>query len=472
MSTVNPEVLHRIVKAYDIRGRVADELTPAVMRALGSATAQVLEDRHAPIAVGYDMRDSSPQLAQAFSDGVRDAGRDVIDLGLVSTDMVWFASGALMVAGAMITASHNPPSDNGVKLCRPGAKPISIATGLAEIRDLALAPQLPGSGNAALAVPRGVLTAQNIYDRFVTHVRQVSGIAKPVTLSVVVDAGNGMAGLVWPLVSEAFAIPTDPLFFALDGQFPNHPANPLEAANLRWLQQRVINTSAAVGFAFDGDADRVFAVDELGETVSASVMGAVLAQWMLELSPGATVLANAITARCVEQAVVDAGGQLERTRVGHSFIKADMAATGAVYAVEHSGHHYFRDHYGADSGVIAAVMFLVILADSGLTVSELVAPFRTAVSLGEQSFTVRDPSEAVATVTAFWQPHGLITTLDGVTVSLRNGWLNLRPSNTEPVVRLNIEADDAKTVDLWRRETLRALTDAGCLHLTNGGTHA
>lgn len=471
MSTVTPEVLHRIVKAYDIRGRVADELTPPVMYALGSATARVLEDQHAPIAVGYDMRESSPELAAAFCDGVRDTGRDVIDLGLVSTDMVWFASGALMVAGAMITASHNPPSDNGVKLCRAGAKPVSITTGLAQIRDLALTPTLPAAG-AATASQRGVMTSQNIYDRFVAHVRHASGFDKPITATVVVDAGNGMGGLVWPLVSEAFEIPTDPLFFALDGQFPNHPANPLEEANLQWLRDRVVDTQAAVGFAFDGDADRVFAVDEHGEPVSASVMGAVLAQWMLRLSPGATVLANAITARCVEQAVVDAGGQIQRTRVGHSFIKADMANTGAIYAVEHSGHHYFREHYGADSGVIAAVMFLVALADSGLPVSELVAPFRSGVTLGEQNFTVSDPVAAIEAVTVFWQSQAEITTLDGVTVSFPNGWLNVRPSNTEPVVRLNIEADDAQTVAHWRTETLRALTDAHCLHLSDGGHHA
>jgi len=471
MSTVTSAVLHRIVKAYDIRGRVADELTPSVMRALGSATARVLEDRHAPIAVGYDMRESSPALAEAFRDGVRDTGRDVIDLGLVSTDMVWFASGALMVAGAMVTASHNPPSDNGVKLCRPGAKPVAITTGLAEIRDLALTPTLPAAG-LALAPQRGAITTQDIYDRFVAHVRHVSGLVDPVTVSVAVDAGNGMGGLVWPLVSEAFGIPTEPLFFALNGQFPNHPANPLEEANLRWLRDHVVSTKAAVGFAFDGDADRVFAVDERGEPVSASVMGAVLAQWMLRLSPGATVLANAITSRCVEQVVAEMGGQIERTRVGHSFIKADMAKTGAIYAVEHSGHHYFRDNYGADSGVIAAVMFLVALSDSGLPVSELVAPFRTGVTLGEQNFTVSDPVQAIEAVTLFWQPHAAITTLDGVTASFPNGWLNLRPSNTEPVVRLNIEADDAKTVAHWRQETLRALTDANCLHFDDGGHHA
>lgn len=471
MSTLTPAVLHRIVKAYDIRGRVADELTVPVMYTLGGATARVLDDRHEPIAIGYDMRESSPILAQAFADGVRDSGRDVIDLGLVSTDMVWFASGALMVAGAMITASHNPPSDNGVKLCRPGAKPVSITTGLAEIRDLALTPLLP-TIDGAQTVKRGTVTTQNIYERFVAHVKQVSGVVDPITLPVVVDAGNGMGGLVWPLVSEAFGIATDPLFFALDGSFPNHPANPLEEANLRWLQERVKSTDAAVGFAFDGDADRVFAVDENGEPVSASVMGAVLAQWLLKLWPEATVLANAITARCVEHAVPDVGGQLQRTRVGHSFIKADMATSGAVYAVEHSGHHYFRDNYGADSGVIAAMMFLVALAQSGLTVSELVAPFRTGVSLGEQSFTVRDPAEAVAAVTAYWQTQGTITTLDGVSVAFSNGWLNLRPSNTEPVVRLNIEADDAATVARWRTETLRALTDANCLHLNDGGHHA
>jgi len=462
------EVLHRIVKAYDIRGRVADELTVEVLYALGRAAAHELGEPHTPFAVGYDMRESSPALAQAFRDGVQDAGRDVIDLGLVSTDMVWFASGALNVSGAMITASHNPPSDNGVKLCRPGAKPVSITTGLAAIRDRALLPMLPVTAGAA----RGLVTAQTIYDRFVQHVKVVSGWQEKLDIAVVVDAGNGMGGLVWPLVRDAFSIRTDELFFALDGRFPNHPADPLNTANLAWLSQRVVSTNAAVGFAFDGDADRVFAVDEQGEPVSASAMGAVLAQWLLRSAAGATVLANAITSRSVSRAVSDAGGILERTRVGHSFIKQDMARTGAVYACEHSGHHYFRGHYGADSGVIAAVMFLIALADSGKTVSELVAPFRTDVSLGEQSFTVSDPNEAVAVVTAFWASRGTLTTLDGVTVSLPNGWLNLRPSNTEPVVRLNIEADDEQTVARWRNETLRALTDANCLHSNHGGHHA
>jgi phosphomannomutase len=468
MSTVTPAVLHRIVKAYDIRGRVDDELTEPVAYALGRAAAQVLDDPHTPLAVGHDMRTSSPVLAEAFMNGVQDAGRDVISLGLTSTDMVWFASGVLQVAGAMITASHNPPSDNGIKLCQPGAKPVSITTGLATIRDLALTPTLP----LAASQVRGTRQQQVVYDRFVAHVATVSGWREPLDIPVVVDAGNGMGGLVWPLVSDAFSIPTDALFFALDGNFPHHPANPLDVANLAWLSGRVIATKAAIGFAFDGDADRVFAVDENGEPVSASAMGAVLAQWLLRTTPNATVLANAITSRSVERAVTAAGGTLERTRVGHSFIKQDMARTGAIYACEHSGHHYFRANFGADSGVIAAVMFLQALAQSGVTVSELVAPFRTDSALGEQSFTVADPQHAVAVVAAFFEQHGELSYLDGVTVSLPQGWLNLRPSNTEAVVRLNIEANDADTVARWREQTLRALTEAHCLHSPNGGHHA
>lgn len=467
MSALDPAVLHRIVKAYDIRGRVADELTVPVMYALGRAAAHVLEPGHTPIAVGHDMRASSPALADAFSQGVQDAGRDVIDLGLVSTDMVWFASGALLVPGAMITASHNPPSDNGVKLCGVRAKPVSITTGLAELRDLALQPQLPVN----LPTP-GVRRHESIHSRFAQHVASVTGYDRHVDIPVVVDAGNGMGGLVWPLVADALNIPTDPLFFALDGTFPNHPANPLEQANLAWLSARVRETNAALGFAFDGDADRVFAVDEHGEPVSASAMGAVLATWFLAKHPGATVLANAITSRCVAEAVSAHGGTLERTRVGHSFIKQDMARTGAVYACEHSGHHYFQANFGADSGVIAAVLFLQALYESGKSASELLAPHRRDVSLGEQSYTVSDPTVALDAVTEAFSSVADITTLDGVTATFANGWLNVRASNTEPVVRLNVEGDDATTVSMWRQQTLDAMMDAGCLHLPHGGHHA
>lgn len=467
MAVVDATMVHQIVKAYDIRGRVADQLTPDVMYALGFAAAQVLDDPSGPIALGYDMRESSPALADAFAEGCQDAGRDVLDLGLVSTDMVWFASGAHNIAGAMITASHNPPSDNGVKLCGPNARPVSITSGLATIRDIALQPLTP-----VRAAARGTRSTTSVHAAFAAHVHAVVGWESPVSLTVVVDAGNGMGGLVWPLMRDAFAISTDELYFTLDGTFPNHPANPLEEANLAALRARVVETGADVGFAFDGDADRVFAVDEQGAPVSASAMGAVLARWLLRQHPGAPVLANAITSRCVERAVDAAGGELIRTRVGHSFIKDVMAKTGAVYACEHSGHHYFRENFGADSGAIAAVMFLRAVADGGVPVSELVAPYRVDASLGEQSFAVTDATVAMDAVVRQFAARGTATELDGVTVTFADGWLNLRPSNTEPVVRLNIEAHDAATVAAWRTEVLDAMTRAGCLPVSEGGNHA
>ena len=445
------EVLARVVKAYDVRGLVDTELDATLMYALGRAAAEVLA---APrFAVGWDMRDSSSRLAAAFIDGVRDHGVDVIEVGLASTDTVYYASGALDAAGAMVTASHNPPTDNGVKLCRPGAAPVSIDTGLAEIRDLAARSAPPP------VAERGRLTRRDVTEAFAAHARSFVDPDALGTVHVVVDAGNGMAGHLWPRVVDGTPVVTTPLYFELDGRFPNHPADPLDPANLVDLAAEVRGVGADLGLAFDGDADRVFAVDEEGRTVSSSLVGAVVAERLLVDEPGGVVLHNLICSRAVPEAVRSAGGTAVRTRVGHSFIKAEMARTGAVYGVEHSGHHYFRDNFRADSGVIAALILLEAVAAVGGPLSRLVAPHDRYASSGEASLRVTDPAAALDEVAAAFADRGDVDHLDGLTVDTGPAWFNLRPSNTEPLLRLNVEGRDDSTMRRLRDDVLRVVAD-------------
>jgi phosphomannomutase len=447
------EVLDAIVKAYDVRGLVDTQLDADLTRRLGAAAAQVLAEPGQRLVVGHDMRPSSPRLVDAFVDGVTSQGVDVVDIGLASTDQLYFASGTLDAAGAMFTASHNPAAYNGIKLCRAGAVPVAIDTGLSEIRDLAAAPA------PASAPTTGTRQQEDLLDRFAAHVRSFIDVDVLRPIDVAVDAGNGMAGHVWPAVVEGLPISTTELYFELDGTFPNHPADPLDPANLVDLQEAVRQGGHALGLAFDGDADRVFAIDETGRPVASSLIGAVVADRLLRRHPGATVLHNLICSRTVPETIERAGGDAVRTRVGHSFIKRRMAETGAIYAVEHSGHHYFRDNFRADSGVITALVLLEAVADADAPLSEVVAPYDRYVASGELNFTVADQEAAITTVADSFADRGASDREDGLTVVTGAGWFNLRPSNTEPLLRLNVEGDDEPSMAALRDE-VAALLDA------------
>ena len=449
--------LARIVKAYDVRGLVDTELTPDVARALGTAAAIELASPGASFIVGRDMRPSSPALVAAFTEGLTVAGVDVIDVGLISTDGVTFASGELGAPGAMFTASHNPAPYNGIKLCRAGAVPVAIDSGLARIRDLAIEVLAVGPDAVAggVAASRGARSELELLPRFAAHVRSfLTGDVELDGMRIVVDAGNGMGGLVWPAVTEGLGLDTVPLYFELDGTFPNHPADPLDPANLRDLSARVVAEGAVLGLAFDGDADRVFAVDASGRPVDSSLVGALVATRVLAREQGGTVLHNLICSRSVPEAIVAAGGLPVRTRVGHSFIKAEMSRTGAVLGVEHSGHFYFRDNHRADSGVIAALMLLEAVAAAGGSLADAVAPHDTRVRSGERNLRVTDTAAALDLVRAAHADRAP-DELDGLTVDLGPVWFNVRPSNTEPLLRLNVEGSDRDAVE----RTVTDLTD-------------
>lgn len=437
-SPTDRERLDRVVKAYDIRGLVDDELDVRLVQRLGAAAAAVLVEPGGRFVIGRDMRPSSAAWVDAFVAGVTAAGVDVVDIGLASTDQLYYASGTLEAAGAMVTASHNPPTYNGIKLCRAGAVPVAIDSGLAEIRDRA------ASGAFEDPTGTGARAHRDLLADFGAHVRSFIDVSLLREVSVAVDAGNGMAGHIWPAVVEGLPIETNPLYFELDGTFPNHPANPLDPANLEDLQAAVVAGGHAIGLAFDGDADRVFAVDEQGSAVASSLIGAVVADRLLLRDPGAIVLHNLICSRTVPETILAAGGQPVRTRVGHSFIKERMAATGAIFAVEHSGHFYFRDNFRADSGIIAALVLLEAIAVADAPLSEVVAPYDRYHGSGELNLEVADPHGAIRAVAgAFVDRAAAHDTEDGLTVDLGDRWFNLRPSNTEPVVRLNVEAADA-----------------------------
>ncbi|MTV26008.1 phosphomannomutase/phosphoglucomutase [Nitriliruptoraceae bacterium ZYF776] len=440
-------MLAAIVKAYDVRGLVDGQLTPELVHDLGTAAAETLADG-GPFVLAHDMRPSSPVLVAAFAEGLQGQGVDVIDLGLASTDLLYYASGVLDAPGAMFTASHNPAGYNGIKLCRRGAVPVAIDTGLGELRDRVLA-GVPGPRPTG---ERGGREQRDLLDDFAAHVRSFVDVDALRPVEVAVDAGNGMAGHVWPAVVDGLPIATTALFFELDGSFPNHPANPLEPANLVDLQRVVRAGGHALGLAFDGDADRVFAVDETGAPVASALVGAVVADRLLARHPGATVLHNLICSRVVPETVRAAGGTPVRTRVGHSFIKRRMAETDAIYAVEHSGHFYFRDHYRADSGLVAALVLLEAVAAADAPLSEVVAPYDRYPSSGELNYEVEDAAAAVETVATAFADRGEADREDGLTVVTPTGWFNLRPSNTEPLLRLNVEGDDLDAMTRLRDE--------------------
>ena len=423
-----------IVKAYDVRGLVGTQLNEEVAEALGRAAAVELHGEG--IVVGRDMRPSSVDLAEAFMRGARAQGVQTIDIGLASTDLLYYASGRLGLPGAMWTASHNPVEYNGLKLCRAGAEPVGIETGLALIRDRAASGQFPQ------ADAEGAHRTADLIDEFAQHVRSFIDVDALKPLKIAVDAGNGMGGLVVPPVFDGLPVDLVPLYFELDGTFPNHPANPIEPENLVDLQRAVTEHGCQLGLAFDGDADRMFAIDERGEPVNPSLVTAVIADVMLERHPGETVLYNLICSRTVPETIEAAGGNAVRTRVGHSFIKQVMKDTGAVFAGEHSGHYYFRENFRADSGLIAAVILIAALSRSGGTTSALVAPYDRYVQSGEVNTAVLDANQAMETVVAAFAGEGEADWADGLTVTGDGWWFNLRPSNTEPLLRLNVEASD------------------------------
>ncbi len=448
--------LSALVKAYDVRGLVPEQLDETVARAIGAAFADLVGS---DVVVGHDMRPSSPGLARAFAQGVTDRGFAVTAIGLCSTDGLYFASGHLERAGAMFTASHNPAQYNGIKLCRSGARPVGADTGLTDVRSAA--ERYLGSGVPAVA-ETGTVREQDLLPAYAAHLRSLVDLTGIRPLKVVVDAGNGMAGLTAPAVLgtaaglPALPLEVVPLYFELDGTFPNHEANPLEPANLADLQAAVTAHGADAGLAFDGDADRCFVIDELGRPVSPSAVTALVAAREIarERAAGrsATVLHNLISSAAVPELIAEAGGRPVRTRVGHSYIKAQMAAEGAVFGGEHSGHYYFRDFWNADTGMLAALHVLAALGGQPLPLSRLAAGYERYVASGEINSRVDDVPAATARVRSAYAAEEQ-DGLDGLTVTHRPRsaadpmwWFNLRPSNTEPLLRLNAEAGDAATM--------------------------
>jgi phosphomannomutase len=443
--------LEAVFKAYDVRGLVPDEVDEDLARATGNAFVQVVCDPAAPgrVVVGHDMRETSPALASAFADGARQAGADVVLIGLASTDQLYFASGSWGVPGAMFTASHNPARYNGIKLCRAYAAPVGMESGLAQVRDLVM------QGAEVTADRRGELTERDVLTAYADHLLGLAPVQGR-RLRVVVDAGNGMAGHTAPAVLGRLDLEVVPLYFELDGTFPHHEANPIDPANLRDLQDAVRTRRADVGLAFDGDADRCFLVDERGEIVDPSLVTALIAARELQRHPGATVIHNLITSRVVPQVVSELGGTPVRTRVGHSFIKATMAETGAVFGGEHSGHFYFRAFWRADSGMLAALHVLAALAEQGGPLSGLLAEYRRFAASGEINTEVADRAGALEHVaqTLDAEPGVETDRLDGLTVTHADWWFNVRPSNTEPLLRLNVEGADEQTMVAVRDRVL------------------
>ncbi len=444
--------LSSIVKAYDVRGVVPDQLDEDIARDLGAAFARFVGGP--AVVTAYDMRESSIPLSRAFGDGVRGQGVDVVDAGLGSTDMLYFASGHLDLPGAMFTASHNPARYNGIKMCRAGAAPIGQDSGLTDIRDAAAA------GVPAADGEPGELTSRDLLAEYAAYLRGLVDLSGSRPLTVVVDAGNGMGGHTVPVVLADLPLRIIPMYFELDGTFPNHEANPLDPANLVDLQAKVREVGADLGLAFDGDADRCFVIDERGEPVSPSAVTALVAVRELTKHPGEVVIHNLITSRAVPEIVAEHGGRPVRTRVGHSYIKAEMARTNAVFGGEHSAHYYFRDFWRADTGMLAAMHVLAALGEQDSPLSELARDYERYAGSGEINSTVADPvASSGAVETAFAdRPGADVDRLDGLTVSFPDGsWFNLRASNTEPLLRLNVEGPDRAGMERLRDEVLEVV---------------
>ena len=441
--------LSSIIKAYDVRGVVPDEWDDDVARAIGAAFAEFVAQETGATAVvtAHDMRESSIPLSRAFAEGVTSRGLDVVEAGLGSTDLLYFAAGSLDLPGAMFTASHNPAQYNGIKMCRAGAAPIGQDSGLATIRDWAQRDSYDREPERV-----GTVSSRDVLHEYAAYLRSLVDLSQVRPLKVVVDAGNGMGGHTVPVVLDGLPLEIVPMYFELDGSFPNHEANPLDPANLVDLQKAVPEHGADIGLAFDGDADRVFVVDERGEPVSPSAVTALVAVRELAKGRGTTIIHNLITSKAVPEIVREHGGQPVRTRVGHSFIKAEMARTDAVFGGEHSAHYYFRDFWRADTGMLAAMHVLAALGEQGRTLSELTAAYSRYTASGEINSTVADAKASMTTVRdTFADQDGVsVDDLDGLTVELPDGaWFNLRASNTEPLLRLNVEAPtEARTAEL------------------------
>jgi phosphomannomutase len=442
--------LSKIVKAYDIRGVVPDELDAEVAGAVGAAFA--IFTKASRIVIAHDMRESSGPLSQAVAEGAANQGTDVVMAGLASTDMIYFAAGSLDIPGVMLTASHNPAKYNGIKLCLAGARPVGQDTGLADIRALI------ENGIPAYTGTPGTITTHELVEDYAVFLRQLVDLSGIRPLKVVVDAGNGMGGYTVPIVLKDLPLDIVPMYFELDGNFPNHEANPIDPKNTADLQAKVLETHSDIGLAFDGDADRCFVIDERGQIVSPSVITALVAVRELKKSPGSAIIHNLITSKAVAEIVREHGGVPVRSRVGHSFIKATMGETNAVFGGEHSGHFYFRDFWRADSGMLAALHVLAALGETapGTKLSELLAEYSRYVASGEINSTVHDQAAVSAKVRAAYigAPGATIDDLDGMTVTTPTWWFNLRASNTEPLLRLNVEADDQVTLDRVRDEVL------------------
>lgn len=433
--------LHAIFKAYDVRGKVGSELTPAVVESIGRAFATWLPGE-APIAVGRDMRPDSRELAEALIKGITEQGRDVWNIGEVTSDMIYFAVGANHLSGGvMVTASHNPGEYNGIKFCGEAARPVGEETGLYDVRDLAAANAFKPADQP------GEIIDKDLVEDWITHALSFIDTTELKPLHIAVDAGNGMAGKIFPELEPYVPFEVEELYFELDGSFPNHIANPLEPKNLVDVQKAIKDFGCDAGVAFDGDGDRAVLLDEKGEALSGSVLTAILTDYFLALYPGSTILYNAICGRVVPEAIKKLGGTGVRTRVGHSFIKNDMRTHQAVFAGEHSGHYYFKENFMADSGLIAAVIGLYILSKSGKKLSDLAAPYRKAyVNLGETNFEVEDKEAVLSKLEAAFS-DAKTDRLDGLTVSFPTSWFNVRPSNTEPLLRLNAEAKSQGELD-------------------------
>ena len=448
-------MIPNIFKAYDIRGLVGSELTKQFAFSTGVAFAKFLELEREPatVVIGEDMRPSSPELAEAFSAGVTSQGLDVIRIGLASTDMLYFAAGKLSLPGAMFTASHNPAEYNGIKLCLSGARPIGKESGLLTIE------KFVREGVPVSLRPVGVESHKEMLQEYVEHLLtlvDVSGIRK---LNIVVDAGNGMAGHTAPAVFSRMNVATTEMYYELDGTFPNHEANPIDEANLADLKEMVKKKNADIGLAFDGDADRCFLVDEKGNAVNPSLLTALIADRELKKKPGSPIIYNLISSRAVKEVVEENGGKPLRSRVGHSFIKAMMAESGAIFGGEHSGHFYFADFWRADSGMLAALHAIAALGASDKTLSELLAPYARYFASGEINSQVADSKATMAGIKESYGSKPGVTTdeLDGLTVDGDTWWFNVRASNTEPLLRLNVEAKTQSQMEALRDEVLAVI---------------
>jgi phosphomannomutase len=443
-----------VFKAYDIRGTYPVQINEGLARAVGSAFATFAGATR--IVIARDMRPSGVSLCAAFADGARSVGVEVLDLGLASTDFLYFASGHLDAPGAMFTASHNPAQYNGIKLCLAGAKPVGVDTGLTEIEVMTNSYYAePAAGDAA------PLQNIDLMGEWVRHVHSFVDLSALRPLKIVADTANGMGGFIAPKVFEGLPFDVEIMYEMLDGTFPNHPADPLNPENIRDLQHRVLETGADVGLAFDGDADRVFLIDEKAQPVSGSTTTAMVATAMLQRSPGATILYNLICSKSVPAAIEEAGGVAVRTRVGHSYIKKVMADTNAVFGGEHSGHYYYRDNFRADSGIITALIVLEMMSQSTLPLSELARPFKRFAASGEINTEVASPSATVEAITSSLKAAGVsVDELDGLTADYGTWWFNLRPSNTEPLLRLNVEAADEEACQQRVNEVLAMIKGA------------